>query len=216
MPKSSIIIGLGGTGQQVLTYLKKELLETHGGKIPENIQLLAFDTMPEAEVVKAMAKTENEDLTKLEQERAAIGSVSLEDDKEFWGLSGNALGLGMQAAKGQAPHIGSWFDANHYLQEFGSEAWDLCVGAGQVRQFGRLAFFMKAGEKIYGPLNKAFITAGEQVKGSSAEVIIIASFAGGTGVGHVCRYGVFMPLLKNFHKSRMHHSGNFRFSTRVY
>ena len=80
MPKPSIIIGLGGTGQKVLTYLKKELLETHNGKMPENVQLLAYDTMPSPEIVKAMAKS-GVAADSAEFQKAAIGAVSLADNK---------------------------------------------------------------------------------------------------------------------------------------
>ncbi len=183
MPKPSIIIGLGGTGQKVLTYLKKELLETHNGKMPENVQLLAYDTMPSPEIVKAMAKS-GVAADSAEFQKAAIGAVSLEDNKEFYGLSGDGLGFGKRAAAGEAKNISSWFDAPFYLQEFGQNAWDLATGAGQVRQFGRLGFFMKTDAEIYNPIQTAFVNAANHLGGEAElEVIIVASFAGGTGAG---------------------------------
>jgi hypothetical protein len=44
MTRPALIIGLGGTGQWVLTYLKKDLLETGIGKMPSVVRLLCFDT----------------------------------------------------------------------------------------------------------------------------------------------------------------------------
>ena len=44
MARPAIIIGLGGTGQQIVTFLKKELLEIGGGQLPKEVKLLAFDT----------------------------------------------------------------------------------------------------------------------------------------------------------------------------
>lgn len=183
MPKPSIVIGLGGTGQKVLTYLKKELLETHNGHMPENVKLLAYDTMPEPELVQAMAKA-GVATDSAEFQKTSIGEVSLEDNKEFYGLSGDGLGWGLSAASGEARHISPWFDAPHYLQEFGRNAWDLATGAGQVRQFGRLGFFMKADHEIYNPIQAAFQSAKGHLAGEAElEVIIVASFAGGTGAG---------------------------------
>ncbi len=205
MPKTSIIIGLGGTGQTVLTYLKKELMETFGGVIPENVKLLSYDTMPSPDVVAQMAKTGGAPTgmgSTPEFEKAKVGAVSLEDNREFYGLSGDGMGLGMQAVKGDARHISSWFDARHYLQEFGNNAWDLATGAGAVRQFGRLAFFMRAGQEIYNPLQRAFQEAQRYTRGQEEmEVIIVSSFAGGTGAGMFIDMGVICrslaPIVNN-------------------
>ena len=198
MPKTSIIIGLGGTGQTVLTYLKKELMESFGGTVPENVKLLSYDTMPSPDVIAQMAKTGGYtgSGSTPEFEKAKVGAVSLEDNNEFYGLSGDGLGLGMQAVKGQARHISSWFDSRHYLQEFGNNAWDLATGAGAVRQFGRLAFFMRAGQEIYNPLQNAFQQAKRYTQGTEElEVIVVASFAGGTGAGMFIDMGVMCRAL---------------------
>jgi hypothetical protein len=44
MARPAFIIGLGGTGQWVLTYLKSELMELNSGVLPSEVQLLEFDT----------------------------------------------------------------------------------------------------------------------------------------------------------------------------
>jgi len=44
MTRPAYIIGLGGTGQWIATFMKKELLEINDGALPENVKLLAIDT----------------------------------------------------------------------------------------------------------------------------------------------------------------------------
>ena len=44
MTQPAIIIGLGGTGQWVTTFIKKELMEENHGVLPAEVRLLCFDT----------------------------------------------------------------------------------------------------------------------------------------------------------------------------
>jgi hypothetical protein len=181
MTRPAIIIGLGGTGQWVVTYVKKNLLEGNKGKVPSNIRLLAFDTMPEASVKRDTAARND----------VSIGSVSLEVNREFFGLSGNSQALGDQVVRGQAPHIGRWFDAEFYRQQNSPAIWDLASGAGQVRQFGRLALFMKIDDVIWNEIRKAYLDVKTEVtRGNELEVLVVASFAGGTGAGMFVDTGI--------------------------
>ena len=43
----AVIIGLGGTGKWVLTYVKKNMLDTYSGEMPKTVRLLSFDTTSE-------------------------------------------------------------------------------------------------------------------------------------------------------------------------
>lgn len=181
MTRPAIIIGLGGSGQWVVTYVKKHLLESNKGKMPSNVRLLSFDTMPEATAKKETATKSD----------IAIGSVRLEVNREFFGLSGNSAALGEQVVRGQAPHIGRWFDAEFYRQQNSPAIWDLASGAGQVRQFGRLAFFMKIDDVVWNEIRKAYLDVKSQVtRGNELEVIVVASFAGGTGAGMFVDTGI--------------------------
>jgi len=190
MARPAIVIGLGGTGQWVLTYLKKDLIETHQGTMPDNVKLLSFDTMPEASVAAKLASSEGS------KKDIAVGAIRLEPKKEFFGLTGNGYQLGDQVVRGQAPHIGHWFDAEFYRQQQQPALWDLASGAGQVRQFGRLALFMKIDEIIWNSIRQAFMSVKAQVqKGNELEVIIIASFAGGTGAGMFVDTGIICRSL---------------------
>ncbi len=185
MTRPAVIIGLGGTGQWVTTYVKKELLENNGGVMPANVKLLCFDTWPEANV-GGQAEVAAEVVT--------IGNTKLDLNIEFIPLSGDLQPMGRQAAADLAPHISrrisdlsdvySWFDSPYMLQHCPPALWNLSIGAGQIRQFGRLGFFNHA-TAIKATLARAFDDvkqANDKVK-AKVDVDIIASFAGGTGAG---------------------------------
>ena len=182
--RPAVIIGVGGTGQTVLTHLKKELLEANQGEMPNNIRLLSFDTMPTAE-----AGGEAD-----QKEVYSIQNIKLETGTEFFGLMGNGWDIGTQVIHNEAPHIGrtldkaghsyTWFDSPFYRQEIPVALWDLSAGAGRIRQFGRLAFFMKVDTEIRPRIINAIQAVNNHVnENQELEVIIISSFAGGTGAG---------------------------------
>ena len=189
MARPSIVIGLGGTGQWVLTHLKKTLLETYEGRLPKEVRLLAFDTMPTAAVAARAGVTDK-------SKEVHVGNVRLEERKEFIPLTGNGFDLGKDVAKGKYPYIGSWFDARYYLDRAMPALWDLATGAGQVRQFGRLAFFMNSESEIWPHLRRAVSDLQQGVsEGRELELMIIASFAGGTGAGMFVDTGVLARSL---------------------
>lgn len=179
MTRPAIIVGLGGTGQWVLTFVKKDLLEVGRGTLPKNVALLAFDTMPQA-----TAETERQG----GEREVKVGSVKLETDREFFHIGGNAFRLSQDVRDGRHPHIGSWFQADHYLRSVPPAAFNLSEGAGAIRQFGRLAIFydlsQAAESRIYPNVNHAVQTVRSSVTDETAlEIIIVGSFAGGTGAG---------------------------------
>ena len=90
MARPAVIIGLGGTGQWVLTYIKKDLLETNRGQLPSNVRLLVFDTMPQATVETAQAGGEKE---------VKVGTIKLTTDTEFVHLGGNIFDLANQVKR---------------------------------------------------------------------------------------------------------------------
>lgn len=55
----AVIIGLGGTGKWVLTYIKKSLLDTYGGEMPKTVRLLSFDTTIEKVSQDGVAQEED-------------------------------------------------------------------------------------------------------------------------------------------------------------
>lgn len=175
----AIIIGLGGTGKWVVTYVKKNLLDTYGGQIPSNVKLLSFDTT---------SKQGSKD-GEAEEEDIRVGNVQLDEDREFIALNGNIYNLCREIRDGQHQHIGSWLQAADYLRSTETDAFDISRGAGQKRPFGRMAIFYDLQQSVRSKLMNALETAITDVVGANRQakttvvVYIIASLAGGTGSG---------------------------------
>ena len=175
----SVIIGLGGTGKWVLTYLKKSLLDTYGGEIPPTVRLLSFDTTTE----KASRDGEQQ------EEDVRVGDIQLGPGTEFIYLGGNIEEICRDIRdKGHYPHIGSWLQAKSYLQAADSRAFDISGGAGQKRPFGRMAVFYDLQQLVSAKITNKISTAINEVisankKRVTVEIYVIASLAGGTGAG---------------------------------
>jgi hypothetical protein len=176
----AIIIGLGGTGQWALTYVKKNLLDTFG-EVPETVRLLAFDTTSEkTEAAVSSEKGKGE-------EKARVGDVAL-DTGEFVYLGGNIRTICEEIKRAKKhPHIGSWLQAETYLQAYDDDAYEISKGAGQRRPFGRMAVFydLATGEpKILGKIRTAMTEIIHANEGQQPiEIYITCSIAGGTGSG---------------------------------
>jgi len=108
MARPAVVIGLGGTGQWVLTYLKKDMQEAGSGELPANVKLLAFDTMPQAEV-------EVRTVGGIREEKVEVGSVRLSNE-EFVHIGGDASKLGEAIANDgtEFAHIAKWFRAKEW------------------------------------------------------------------------------------------------------
>jgi hypothetical protein len=198
MTRPAIIIGLGGTGQWVVTLMKKNLLENEAnfGRMPDNVRLLAFDTMPETQGTANTAVNDPGDVSR--EKEVAVGSVKLDPNREFFGLSGNAKKIGDSVVKGESGHIGRWFDAKFYREHAAPSLWDLATGAAALRQFGRLALFMQIDNIVWNAIRKAYMDVRTHAgKGNELEVIIVASFAGGTGAGMFIDLGIICRSLAN-------------------
>jgi hypothetical protein len=185
----AIIIGLGGTGQWVLTYLKKNLIDTYG-EVPKTVRLLAFDTTGEkTEAAVGADKRPG-------KERAQVANVSLDKD-EFAYLGGNIRrfceGIAGKLRDPQTgelitfPYIGSWLQGETYLQVYDDDAYEVSKGAGQRRPFGRMAVFYDLATsepKILGKIKTAITEViGANERQQPIEIYITCSLAGGTGSG---------------------------------
>ncbi|MCP4655969.1 MAG: hypothetical protein GY856_11185 [bacterium] len=181
MARPALIIGLGGTGQWVLTYVKKELLDyTQGEGIPPEVRLVAFDTA--RSITAAERKPKDEEPVVIDGVRLDLG--------EFYHLKGNIESIVREiATENRHPHIGSWLQARTLLNRLGPGQFILEEGAGQMRPFGRLAVFkdLEANPEtstIFGTIRDAIDAIRETVReGRSLEISIVASLAGGTGAG---------------------------------
>jgi len=181
MARPALLIGLGGTGQWVLTYVKKELLDyTRGEGVPREVRLVAFDTTRPIE-----EKNNKSD----EEEPIVVEGVQLDID-EFYHLGGNIEKIVREiAGENKHPHISSWLQAKTYLTRLGAGQYMLEEGAGQMRPFGRMAVYKDLesnpeNSKIFGTLRNAIQDVRREIKEDrSLEISIVASLAGGTGAG---------------------------------
>jgi|SaaInl7_200m_RNA_FD_contig_51_616856_length_5942_multi_11_in_0_out_0_2 hypothetical protein len=194
MARPAIIIGLGGTGQQIVTFLKKELLEIGGGQLPKEVKLLAFDT---ASRVNPQGSVDREKVYRL-------GNVALEENREYVCI-GDALYQEVQRIKvdqervesGQSAQLSHlhWFPAKELIERgLPQAAFNTTQGAGAYRTLGRLSLFHSV-YSVLGHLEQAMTKLKTEVRGTRSEVqdgstdirlleiIVVGSLAGGTGAG---------------------------------
>lgn len=180
MTRPALVIGLGGTGQWVLTYLKKDLMEIGGGKMPPGVKLLNFDTTSKPVAQTGRGGEE-------EEKEIRLGNIRLEPETEFIPIGENVLALAMQIADGQHPHL-QWYPARTYLSKLPPAAFNTKDGSGQIRQMGRISVFRDVAQggvsKILSHIRAAILEIqGEVSSNRQLEIIIVSSFAGGTGAG---------------------------------
>jgi len=181
MPRPTIVIGLGGTGQWVLTFLKKDLLEIGGGTMPLGVKLLSFDTTS-----RTTAKT-GQGGRRDAEESVKAGAVELVEGKEFIPIGGNVSQLAAEIASGKHSHM-QWFPAKSFLSKLPPAAFNTKEGSGQIRHMGRISVFrdLSALQKseIVSRLRAAIQDVQKMVsRDSQLEIVIVGSLAGGTGAG---------------------------------
>ena len=183
MTRPAVIIGLGGTGQQVVLSLKKDLLEIGKGELPKEVRLLAFDS------AGRIAPQEGVELEH-DIEYFQIGAPLYELIKSIRDDKVNAA----NGAQAQLSHL-HWFPAEAAVL-LGGAALNTSIGCGAYRPLGRLSLFNKVGpvvEKIKGAISVAGETAyGSRSDAENAnllEILVVSSLAGGTGAGALVDIG---------------------------
>ena len=182
-PVPTLVIGLGGSGAWSVVFLKQALMDTYGNHVPDNIALVALDTLSSVEQTTAQVGSQNI----MRRPGQGYGGVRLEPE-EYAHLGGDAYNFGIQIRDGQHQHISPWFQAEWKLRKLTRGQWNLDQGAGMYRQMGRLALFFdllnpttsvakrRVEDKLLSIARKA---QGDQ----SIAVMIVGSLTGGTGAG---------------------------------
>ncbi len=182
MARPTIIVGLGGTGQWVLTWLKRDLQLANKGELPNNVKLIEIDTCAQIEAGATRVIGDRE------EQATVVGGVAL-SNSEYIYLGGDVKQISERVQAGAYPQIGSWYQANTWLSTLPQAALSIDEGAGRIRQLGRLAVFkdllnQEAGSKLWSSLQTAFNEIRSQAtEEKKVEVILVGSFAGGTGSG---------------------------------
>ena len=181
MTRPALIIGAGGTGQWVLSFLKKDLIEINGGSLPENVSLLCFDTTEYQEA--GIGYTGGKEKT----EAVRAGAVSLDKGTEYVAITGSVFDLAKEVGVGKHSHL-QWFPAKLFIEKLPPSAFDLNRGAGGLRAFGRMAIFRDvtsiSGNRVIPKIDQALHKLQGAVNNEEMlEIIIVGSIAGGTGSG---------------------------------
>lgn len=204
MTRPGLIVGLGGTGQWVLTWLKRDLMLSNNGKMPPNVKLLAIDTCAqlEAKASRVTANGRNE-------EAVEVGDVML-DRSEYVYLGGSAHDFAREIAEKQRQgpdDVYGWFHARKWLATLNPRTFIIDEGAGRLRQFGRLAIFKdirggQTGSKLWGALRSAIqaVESARTPESPSMEIVVVGSFAGGTGSGLFIDVALILRLLTALEK----------------
>lgn len=182
MARPALIIGLGGTGQWVLTYLKRELIEAslpdrnhpenlRSNGLPKGVRFLAFDT-----VQQRVLQDKGKEVKELggDVRRRKVGSIELEGEQKEYIYFGDTIRPSVNLiwnndlTADQNP-----YEPQKWLKEsyptfinLGDGVMNASDGAGAIRQVGRLALIndiRKSDSEILDKITNAIQEIGEEV-----------------------------------------------------
>jgi ribosomal protein L40E len=174
----TIVVGIGGTGHEILARVRRLVEETYGSL--KNFPILSFliiDTDKDYKISNPEA-----------------GGSPFKDNEKHWARVSGKQVREMVAEMDKFPWINSWFPS-----ELERNITSLEAGAGQIRACGRFAFFCN-----YHEIQKKFLDAVRRVKGretymlnrygirvsnNAVNVFVTGSLSGGTGSGMLIDMG---------------------------
>jgi hypothetical protein len=188
MAVHALVMGFGGTGAHILTYLK-EIAVLKQGKKPDTIKFLLFDTIANwqpGKTVQILGGGGEEKLAQGEEE-----GTSLDPASEYYYLQDSHpplesyvfehLAAGAQSAKNY-PHLRDWLHTAWLGRHISKDKLNIKEGAAQQRQIGRFAMFQNV-QGITSYIERALRELKSQASGATINVWILGSAAGGTGAG---------------------------------
>lgn len=113
----TLVLGLGGTGRHVLTYVKKNLLDSGFGKFPEKVRLALLDTPSNEKPV-------------------SFGDIALAPE-EIVELSADLKSFVHGLRQNPDSDLQGWFPAEEYAQRLGDDEFNLTYGTRQRRPLSR-------------------------------------------------------------------------------
>ena len=192
----TVMVGMGGTGKEVLLRLRRLIVERYGSidALP-CIQFLHLDTDQTPQAMQQYDKTMDGDplYSKVAFSPSERINLVIEGGAKKYLSNMNSF-----------PHIREWFNSKGKIADLG----DLGEGAGQIRMASRLAFFEKYHDIVGGIENAKRHLLGESIRFKVAKlgfeyeptltnIYVISSLAGGTGSGTFLDMGF---LLKEIFK----------------
>lgn len=187
MAIQALVMGFGGTGAQILTFLKELTVLKYGGQ-PDSVRFLLFDTIADWEpgrTVKILGGAAEEKLAAGREEGA-----SLDPRREYFRLADRDPDLMKHVFEyltpagnpESHPHLKDWLHAPWLSLHVPKNQLNILEGAAQQRQVGRFAMFQNA-ERILQQLEQEIRRLQERSQRGAVNVWIIGSAAGGTGAG---------------------------------
>lgn len=187
MALQALVMGFGGTGAHILTYLK-EITVLKYGHNPDSVRFLLFDTIADwrpGSTVKILGGSQEETLAQGNEE-----GTSLDHIKEYFFLTDHDPNLQKyvfdylsQAGNlDDHPQYKEWLHATWLDLNVPKKALNINEGAAQQRQIGRFAMFQNA-ERIVGQIQTELRKLQQHSNQASVNVWIVGSSAGGTGAG---------------------------------
>jgi hypothetical protein len=175
----TVVVGIGGTGTEVLARVRRLVEETYGNlKNFPIISFLIIDTDKDYKITNPEA-----------------GGTSFKDYEKHWARVGGKQVREMVSDMKKYPWIDRWFP-----NELERNITSLEAGAGQIRACGRFAFFCN-----YHEIQKKFLESVRRVKGqdkfmadrypgtkvspNAVNVFVTGSLSGGTGSGMLVDVG---------------------------
>ena len=174
----TVIIGVGGTGAEILARVRRLVEETYGSlKNFPIISFLLIDTDKDYKIASPEA-----------------GGTPLKDKEKHWARVGGRQVNEMLADMDNYPWINSWFP-----NELERNLTSLEAGAGQIRACGRFALFCnyhairdkfrEAVSRIKGKENFMLDRYQMKVNTNAINVFVTGSLSGGTGSGMLIDIG---------------------------
>ena len=188
MAVHALVMGFGGTGAHILTYLK-EIAVLKQGKKPDTIKFLLFDTIANWQAGKTVQILGGGGEEKLAQGKEE--GTSLDPASEYYYLQDSHpplesyvfehLAAGAPTAKNY-PHLRDWLHTAWLGRHISKDKLNIKEGAAQQRQIGRFAMFQNV-QGITSYIERALRELKSQASGATINVWILGSAAGGTGAG---------------------------------
>ncbi len=189
MAMQALVLGFGGSGAHILTYLK-ELIVFKNGALPKTMRFLLFDTIADWQPGKTISILGGKSQEVTATARSHEEGTSLDQKAEYFHLGDRNPSLAdivnrhlrRDDAVETYPHLARWLNATWLNLNVSDDKLNIAEGAAQQRQIGRFGLFQNI-EHILPQLKRDMAELKQRGGGATLNVWIVGSSAGGTGAG---------------------------------
>lgn len=189
MAIQNLILGFGGSGAHIMTYLK-ELNVFKKGALPKTMRFMLFDTIENWQPGKTVAILGGKAQETTAAARTHEQGTSLDQNTEYFHLRDGSPCLAdivnrelrRDDGVNRYPHLANWLNANWLNKYISNDKLNITEGAAQQRQIGRFSLFQNV-EQVLAQLRRDMAELRQNGGNSTLNVWIVGSSAGGTGAG---------------------------------